>query len=95
MALKILCKSSSKYLEILVVATGASTTVGFVFEGLVGWSDNLLSDLGGREESGGGTEGATEGRPRPQTEVILKLISSKNIFPNGLADPLDIEKLEL
>ena len=45
-------------------------------------------------------EGATEGRfwrerLRPQTQVILKLISSKNTFPNGLANPLGIEKLEL
>ena len=47
----------------------------------------------------GATEGATEGRsrqerPRPQIEVILALTFS-NTLPNGLADPLGMEKLEL
>ena len=30
-------------------------------------------------------------RPRPWTKVILKLISSKNTLPNGLADLLGME----
>ena len=47
----------------------------------------------------GATEGATEGRsrrghPRPRTEVIL-VLTFQNILPNGLADPLGMEKLEL
>ena len=74
-------------------------TESFV-KGPVSWSDNLLPDSGGREESGGATEEAAEEclrkrRPRPQIDVILELISSKNTLPNGLADPLGMEKLEL
>ena len=72
---------------------------GFV-EGPAGWSNNLSPDSGGGKVSGGATEGVAEehlrrGRLRPRTEVILELVSSKNTFPNGLADPLDMEKLEL
>ena len=40
-------------------------------------------------------EHSWRGRPRPRTKVILELISSKNTLPNGLADPLGMEKLEL
>ena len=64
-ALKIYCKSSLEYLGTLVVA-GGELARGFDPKGLAGWSDNLLPDLGGGEESGeameGVTEGATEGR---------------------------------
>ena len=69
-----------------------------------GCSDNLSPDLGDRKESRRtikvATERATEERsrrrcPRPWTEVILKLISSKNTLLNGLADSLGMEKLEL
>ena len=68
-ALKIYCKSSSEYLGILVAAAG-----DFSPWGLLGCSEN--SDLGGRKEPGGATEGAIErrsrqGRLRPQTEIIL------------------------
>ena len=91
-ALKILCKSSSEYLGILIAATEASATGGFAPKGPAGWSDNLSPDLGGGEELKkaieGATKGATEGRswrgrPRPRTEVILELISSKTLFQTG------------
>ena len=103
-ALKIRCNSSSEYLRTLVAASGVLAMEGFVLEGPTGWSDNLSPDSGDGKESRGATEGATEGaiegcsrrgRPWPRTEVILKLISSKNFLPNGLADPLGMEKLEL
>ena len=97
--LRIRCKSSSEYLGILLAAAGALATGGFV-KGSMGWSDNLSLDLGGGEESGGATKEAAKecswrGRPWPRTEVILELIFSKNTLPNGLADPLGMEKLEL
>ena len=108
MALKILCKSFSEYLETLVVAIGASAIGGFIPKGPAGWSDYLSPDLEGGKESERVTKGMTEGemeggtegrswrrRPRPRTEIISELISSKNTIPNGLADPLGIEKLEL
>ena len=97
--LRIRYKSSLKYLRILLAAAGALAMGGFV-EDPAGCSDNSSPDSGGGEESRGATEGAAEersrrGRPRSWTEVILELISSKNTLPNGLADPLGIEKLEL
>ena len=66
--LKIRCKSSSEYLGILLAATGALATGGFV-ESPVGWSGNSSPDSRGGKESEGATEGATEeclrrGRPR-------------------------------
>ena len=72
--LKILCKSSLKYLGILVAATETTATGGFVLEGPAGYLET--PDFGGGEESGGVTEGATEKcywqrRLRPETEVIL------------------------
>ena len=103
-ALRILCKSSSKYLETLVAAIGASVMGGFVSKGPAGWLDNLSPDLGGRKESKEAMERAMERaiegqsrrrRPQPWTEVILELISSKITFPNGLDNLLDMEKLEL
>ena len=87
--LKILYKSSSEYLGTLVAATGALATESFVSEGPVGWSDNLSLDLEGEKESRGPMERATEGMTegylrrghlRPQTEVVLELISSKTLF---------------
>ena len=84
--------------------TGASATGGFIPESPAGWSDNLSPNLGGGEELGGATkkatEGATEecswrGRPWPRIQVILELIFSKNTLPNGLANLLGMEKLEL
>ena len=68
--LKIRCKSSSEYLGILVAAARALAMGCFVPKGSADWSDNLSSDSGGREESGGATEGAVDerlrrGRPRP------------------------------
>ena len=65
-----------------------------------------IPDLGGEEKSGRATEGVIEGvtkgrsrqgQPRPRTEVILMQVGLffKNTFPNGLADPLGMEKLEL
>ena len=83
-ALKILCKSSLEYLG-TPVAVGALAMGGFVPEGLAGWSDNLSPDSKDGEESGGATKGAAEERlwrkrPRPWTEVILELISSKTLF---------------
>ena len=73
-------------------------TGSFVPEGPVSCSEN--GDSGSGEELGGAMEGATEehprrGRLRPWTEVILEQTSSKNTLPNGLADPLDMGKLEL
>ena len=99
-ALRILCMSSSKYLGTLIAATGASAIGGFIPEGLAGCSNISSPDLGSKEESKRATEEATEGRswqgrPRPWTEVILELISSKNTLSNGLADPLSMERLEL
>ena len=79
--LRILYKSSSEYLEILLAAKEEFAR-GFSPEGPAGWSDNLLPNLKGGEKSGGAIEGAmegaTEGRsrrghPRPWTEVILGL----------------------
>ena len=83
-ALRIHCKSFSEYLGILVAAAEALAR-DFVPEGLAGWSDNLSPDSKGEEESKRAIEGAAErhsrrGRPRPQTEVILDLISSKTLF---------------
>ena len=104
MALKIRCKSSLEYMGTLIAAAGALATRDFVLKGLTGWSDNLSPDLKDEEESKEATEGAMKGvtegrsqrrRPWPQIEVILELISSENTLPNGLADVLDIEKLEL
>ena len=48
----------------------------FVFEGPVGYLDNLSPNSGSEEELGRATEGETEersrwGRLQPQTEVIL------------------------
>ena len=88
-ALRILYKSFSEYLGTLVAATGASAMGGFAPRGPAGWLNNSSPDSGGGEESGGVMEGATEGaierrsrqgRPRPRTEVILELISSKTLF---------------
>ena len=64
----------------------------------MGYSHNLSPNLEGKEESERVTEGAMERRSwqrrlRPQIEIILKLISSKNTLPNGLADLLFMEKL--
>ena len=95
-ALKILCKSSSEYLGTLVAVTRVSAIGGFVPKGPTCWLNNLSPDSGGREKSGGATEGhSQQGHPRPWTEVILELISSKNTLPNGLADPLGMQKLQL
>ena len=91
-ALRILCKSSSEYLGILMVATRVSAKGGFTPEGPASWSDNLLPDSRGGKESRGATEGATDGategrsrrrRLRPRIEVILELISSKTLFQTG------------
>ena len=60
-ALRILCKSSSEYLGILVVVTGASAIEGFVSKGPVRWLDISSPDSEGREESSGATEGVMEG----------------------------------
>ena len=86
--LRIRYKSSSEYLGILLAATGALATGGFV-KSPAGSSDNSSPDSGGGEESGEVTEGAAEerlrqGRPRPQTEVILELVSFlKTLFQMG------------
>ena len=94
-ALKILYKSFLEYLRILVSTTGALATGSFVSKGPAGWLDNSSPDLGVGEESGGATKGRLQqGRPQPSIEVFLELISSKNTFSNGLADPLGMEKLE-
>ena len=82
------------------MATKALATGGFVFEGLAGWSNNLSTDSEGGKESKRVTEGVMKGhfrrgRLRPQIEVILELISSKNTLLNGLANLLGMEKLEL
>ena len=59
------------------------------------------SDLRGEGELGGAmergvTEGRTwQGRSRPHTEVILVQIFLLIHFSNGLANLLDMEKLEL
>ena len=92
-ALTICCKSSSEYLRILVAVAG-----DFGSGNLSGCLKT--SDSRGREESKGATEGGMERcswrkYPRLRTEVILELISSKNILPNGLADSLGIKKLKL
>ena len=97
--LRIRCKLSSEYLGIPSVAAGALATGGFV-EGPARFSENLLPDSGDGEESGGVTKGVAEersqrGRLQTRIKVILELISSKNTLPNGLADPLGMEKLEL
>ena len=99
-ALKILYKSSSEYLGILVGATRATVMGSFVFEGPAGWLSNLSPNLEGREELGKAIKGAIEicfwrRHLRPRTQVIFELISYKNMFPNGLADLLGMEKLEL
>ena len=99
-ALKTLCKSSTEYLGILVVVIRVIAMGGFFFESPAGWSDNLSSNSEGEKKLGKVTEGVTEGRsqwgcPRPQTDVILELISSKNTLPNWLANLLGMEKLEL
>ena len=60
MALRFISKSSLEYLRTLVVVIKVSKTGVFVPEGSTSWSDNLSPDLGGREKSGGATEGATE-----------------------------------
>ena len=96
--LKIRYKSFLIYLEIAEAAVGTTKTESFILRNPVGWSDNLSSDLGG---SGEKLERVTEGYSRrgwlwPHIKVILALISfSKNTLPNGLVDPLGIEKLEL
>ena len=104
MVLRIRCKSFMEYLGTLVAASEVLMTGDFVFEGPTGALDNLSPDLADEKESKEVTEGvvkgATEGRfrqgcPQPWTDVILELISFKNTLPNGLADPLDIKKLEL
>ena len=74
--LKILCKSSSEYLGILVAASGATAMEDFIFEGSANCSVNLLSNSESGKESGGVTEGATERYSqreysRSRTEVIL------------------------
>ena len=80
MALKIRCKSSLKYLGILVVAAEASVTGGFVSKSPTGWLNNLSPNSGGGEKSRGATEGATEEATegcsrwkhlRPRIEFIL------------------------
>ena len=83
-SLRIFCKLSSEYLGTLVLA-GALATGGFAPEVPASWSDNSLPDSGGGKESGRATEGAAEEclrrrRPRPRTEVIFELISSKTLF---------------
>ena len=83
--LKIRCKSSLEYLRRIVTARGELAKEGFVPEGHVGWSDNLSPNSRGGEESRGVREEAVEERsqrerPRPRTEVILELISSKTLF---------------
>ena len=79
-ALRIHCKSSLKYLGILVAAAGTSTTGGYVPKNLTGWSDNSSPDSRGGKESEGVTDGATKGameghswqkRLRSCAEVIL------------------------
>ena len=94
--LKIRCKSSSVYLGTGGAAAGITATGKFTPGGPAGWLNNSSPDSGGGKESGRATEGRSLRRQlRPRTEVILKLIFSKNTLPNGLADPLGMEKLEL
>ena len=59
-ALKIFCKSFLEYLGILLAVTRASAKRSFVLEGLTGWSDHLLSNLGGGEKSKGATKRAAK-----------------------------------
>ena len=66
-ALKILCKSSSEYLRILVAAEAVATG-DFGPEDPADWSHNSLPDSGGREESEGAMEGVTEGATEGATE---------------------------
>ena len=79
-ALRIFCKLSLEYLEILVAEIGTLATGDFIFEGPVNWSDNLSTNLGGKEESERTIEKATEEeierssrqeRLWPQIEIIL------------------------
>lgn len=58
--LRILYKSSLKYLRTLIATTGASAIKSFVPEGLTGWLNNLSSDSKGEEESRRATEEVTE-----------------------------------
>ena len=90
-ALKIHYKSSSEYLGTLVAARGVLAR-SFALDGPAGWSDNLSPDSEGGEKSEGVMKGATEGaaerrsrqeRLRPQTQIILELISSKIHFQTG------------
>lgn len=84
------------YLGTAEVAAGTTTRKKFALGGSTSWSNNLLYDLGNKEE----LEKVMEGRflwrqPRPQIGVILELIFFKNTLSNGLANPLSIKKLEL
>ena len=59
-ALRIHCKLSSEYLEILVAVAGALATRDFVSKGSIGWSDNSSFDSGDGEELRGAREGVIE-----------------------------------
>lgn len=53
----------------------------FALKGLVGWLDNLLSDLGGEEKSEKVTERhSLQKWLRPRTEVIKEPVSFKILF---------------
>ena len=87
--LRILCRSFFVYLAI-----------GGSIEGLTGVSSWL--DSGGSEDPDGPLEVRSwQGRPQPQIKVILVVgversgVDLKQCYPNGLADPLSVEQLEL
>ena len=59
-------------------------------------------DSGGGEDPYGPSEACSlQGRPQPRMEVILVVgversgVNPKQRYPNGLADPLGMEQLEL
>ena len=65
----------------------------FALRGPASWSDILLSDFGGREESKRSTEGCSLWKQLwLQIEVILTLIFFQNTLPKGLANPLGMER---
>ena len=92
--MKIYYKFSLVYLKIEGATAG--TTAKYGPGGPTNWLDSLSSDSRDRKESIRATEGHfLQKRPRPWTEVILKLIFLKHFYLNGVAHLLDMEKLKL
>lgn len=97
MILRICCNSSLMYLRIKSAVVGTIIMGRFAPKGLASWPDNSFPALrrGGKKSGRTTEECFLQRQLRPWIKVILALISFKNTFSNGLANPLGIKKLKL